>query len=215
MADEAREGILTLGLEGGRPETIEGAEYRTTTVTYGQAVVITGRLLAKGGGGPLAGFAMVARQKGRDIGSAVTGPDGSFRLTAVPVTGGPIDVGVPDGSSVVPIPTGPRVGVHVHASVTLMASAHEAQARGRAITFKGKVGPAPGAAKGVVLEWRDPFRKQWRPVVNGKTKPDGSFAMSWKFQASGLTVPFRVRVPKEMGWPMEAGTSKSVTVRVR
>ena len=96
-----------------------------------------------------------------------------------------------------------------------MASAHEAQARGRAITFKGKVGPAPGAAKGVVLEWRDPFRKQWRPVVNGKTRPDGSFAMSWKFQASGLTVPFRVRVPKEMGWPMEAGTSKSVTVRVR
>ncbi len=215
MADEAREGILTLGLQGGKPETIEGTEYRTTTVNYGQSVVVTGRLLAKGGGGPLAGFAMVARQKGRDIGSAVTGPDGSFRLSAIPVTGGPIDVGVPDGSSVVPIPTGPRVGVHVRASVTLMASSHQASAKGKAIMFKGKVGPAPGAAKSVVLEWRDPFRKQWRPVVNGKTKPDGSFAMSWKFQASGLTVPFRVRVPKEMGWPMEAGTSKQVTVRVR
>jgi hypothetical protein len=116
---------------------------------------------------------------------------------------------------VVPIPTGPRVGVHVRASVTLMASSHQASAKGKAIMFKGKVGPAPGAAKSVVLEWRDPFRKQWRPVVNGKTKPDGSFAMSWKFQASGLTVPFRVRVPKEMGWPMEAGTSKSVAVKVR
>ena len=215
MAAEAREGILTLGLQGGRPETIEGTEYRTTTVGYGQSVVVTGRLLAKGGGTPLAGFAMVARQKGRDIGSAVTGPDGSFRLSAVPIIGGPIDVGVPDGSSVVPIPTGPRVGVHVRASVTLMASAHEARAKGKAIQFRGKVGPAPGAAKGVVLEWRDPFRKQWRPVVNGRTKPDGSFVMSWRFQASGLTVPFRVRVPKEMGWPVEAGTSKSVTVKVR
>ena len=215
MADEAREGILTLGIEGGKPETIERTEYRTVTVNAGAQVVITGRLLAKGAGSPLAGFAMVARQKGRDIGSAVTGPDGSFRLVATPVTDGPIDVGVPDGSSVVPIPTGPRVGVHMRPTVTLAASANEAKARGKAVVFRGKVAPAPGAAKAVVLEWRDPFRKQWRPVVNGKTKADGSFSLSWRFQASGLTVPFRVRVPREIGWPMQDATSKTVTVRVR
>ncbi len=215
MADEAREGILTLGLKGGRPQVIEGADYRTTTVTYGQAVTVTGRLVAKSGGAPLAGFAMVARQKGRDIGAAVTGPNGSFVLRAVPITSGPIDVGVPDGSSVVPVPTGPRVGVHVRATVTLMASANEATPKGAPVMFKGRVQPAPRGNKAVVLEWRDPFRKAWRPVVNARTKPDGSFVMRWQFRASGLTVPFRVRVPKEMGWPMEAATSKSVTVRVR
>lgn len=214
MADEAREGILTLGLEQGSVEMIEGAEYRTTSITYGQAIVVTGRLAAKDGG-PLAGFAMVARQSGHDVGSAVTGPDGSFRLRAVPRQSGPVDVGVPDGSSVVPIPSGPRVGVHVGATVTLMASSHEATAKGAPIVFRGKVAPAPGAAKAVVLEWRDPFRRKWRPVVNARTKADGSFTMSWRFQASGLTVPFRVRVPKEMGWPLGAGMSKNVTVRVR
>ena len=214
MADEAREGILTLGLERGSVEMIEGTEYRTTSITYGQAIVVTGRLVAKGGG-PLAGFAMVARQSGRDVGSAVTGPDGSFRLRAVPRQSGPVDVGVPDGSSVVPIPSGPRVGVHVGATVTLMASSHEATAKGAPIVFRGKVAPAPGAAKAVVLEWRDPFRRKWRPVVNARTKADGSFTMSWRFQASGLTVPFRVRAPKEMGWPLGAGMSKNVTVRVR
>ena len=214
MADEAREGILTLGLERGSVEMIEGTEYRTTSITYGQAIVVTGRLVAKGGG-PLAGFAMVARQSGRDVGSAVTGPDGSFRLRAVPRQSGPVDVGVPDGSSVVPIPSGPRVGVHVGATVTLMASSHEATAKGAPIVFRGKVAPAPGAAKAVVLEWRDPFRRKWRPVVNARTRADGSFTMSWRFQASGLTVPFRVRAPKEMGWPLGAGMSKSVTVRVR
>ena len=214
MADEAREGILTLGLERGSVEMIEGTEYRTTSITYGQAIVVTGRLVAKGGG-PLAGFAMVARQSGRDVGSAVTGPDGSFRLRAVPRQSGPVDVGVPDGSSVVPIPSGPRVGVHVRATVTLMASSHEATAKGAPIVFRGKVAPAPGAAKAVVLEWRDPFRRKWRPVVNARTKADGSFTMSWRFQASGLTVPFRVRAPKEMGWPLGAGMSKNVTVRVR
>jgi len=215
MADEAREGILTLGLERGSVEMIEGTEYRTTSITYGQAIVVTGRLVAKGGGGPLAGFAMVARQSGRDVGSAVTGPDGSFRLRAVPRQSGPVDVGVPDGSSVVPIPSGPRVGVHVRATVTLMASSHEATAKGAPIVFRGKVAPAPGAAKAVVLEWRDPFRRKWRPVVNARTRADGSFTMSWRFQASGLTVPFRVRAPKEMGWPLGAGMSKNVTVRVR
>ena len=214
MADEAREGILTLGLERGSVEMIEGTEYRTTSITYGQAIVVTGRLVAKGGG-PLAGFAMVARQSGRDVGSAVTGPDGSFRLRAVPRQSGPVDVGVPDGSSVVPIPSGPRVGVHVRATVTLMASSHEATAKGAPIVFRGKVAPAPGAAKAVVLEWRDPFRRKWRPVVNARTRADGSFTMSWRFQASGLTVPFRVRAPKEMGWPLGAGMSKNVTVRVR
>ena len=214
MADEAREGILTLGLERGSVEMIEGTEYRTTSITYGQAIVVTGRLVAKGGG-PLAGFAMVARQSGRDVGSAVTGPDGSFRLRAVPRQSGPVDVGVPDGSSVVPIPSGPRVGVHVRATVTLMASSHEATAKGAPIVFRGKVAPAPGAAKAVVLEWRDPFRRKWRPVVNARTRADGSFTMSWRFQASGLTVPFRVRAPKEMGWPLGAGISKNVTVRVR
>ena len=214
MADEAREGILTLGLEQGSVEMIEGAEYRTTSITYGQAIVVTGRLAAKDGS-PLAGFAMVARQSGRDVGSAVTGPDGSFRLRAVPRQSGPVDVGVPDGSSVVPIPSGPRVGVHVRATVTLMASSNEATAKGAPIVFRGKVAPAPGAAKAVVLEWRDPFRRKWRPVVNARTKADGSFTMSWRFQASGLTVPFRVRAPKEMGWPLGAGVSKNVTVRVR
>jgi hypothetical protein len=193
---------------------IEGTEYRTTSITYGQAIVVTGRLVAKGGS-PLAGFAMVARQNGRDVGSAVTGPDGSFRLRAVPRQSGPVDVGVPDGSSVVPIPSGPRVGVHVRATVTLMASSHEATAKGAPIVFRGKVAPAPGAAKAVVLEWRDPFRRKWRPVVNARTRADGSFTMSWRFQASGLTLPFRVRAPKEMGWPLGAGISKNVTVRVR
>ena len=215
MADEAREGILTLGLERGSVEMIEGTEYRTTSITYGQAIVVTGRLVAKGGGSPLAGFAIVARQSGRDVGSAVTGPDGSFRLRAVPRQSGPVDVGVPDGSSVVPIPSGPRVGVHVRATVTLMASSHEATAKGAPIVFRGKVAPAPGAAKAVVLEWRDPFRRKWRPVVNARTRADGSFTMSWRFQASGLTLPFRVRAPKEMGWPLGAGISKNVTVRVR
>lgn len=217
MADEAREGILRLGLVGGAAEVKEGVTYRTTRISYGTAITVTGRLTTKGGA-PMPDFTMVARQNGRQVGVAITEPDGAFRIKATPFQSGPVDVGVPDGAVVVPVPTGPRVGVHVRATVTMTASAHEATARGAPVVFRGRIGPPPGASggrKAIVLEWLDPFRKVWRPVVNARAKADGTFAIQWRFQASGLTVPFRMRVPQERGWPVEAGRSGTITVRVR
>ncbi len=216
MADAAREGILTLGITGGRPETVAGRSYRVVTLKSGGRATVTGRLLNRQGQA-LAGFTMVARQGGVDIGVAITGPDGSFSLQARPIRSGPIDVGVPDGSKVVPVPTGPGVAVRLRTTVTLMASSTKARAKGAPVIFRGRMRPAPGAEggrKAIVLEWRDPFRKTWRPVVNARAAANGSFAIRWRFQASGLTVPFRVRVPRERGWLMEPGTSKVVRVRV-
>jgi len=217
MADTAREGMLTLGIRNGVPERVEGRDYRVVKLAAGKPVTITGRLLNRQGQA-LAGFTMVARQSGRDLGAAITGPDGAFVITAVPIRTGPIDVGVPDGSKVVPVPTGPGVAVRLRATVTLSASRTETSARGAPVTFKGKMSPAPGAEggrKAIVLEWLDPFRKAWRPVVNARAAADGSFQIRWRFHASGLTVPFRVRVPRERGWMIEPGSSPVITVRVR
>ncbi|MBL6634417.1 MAG: hypothetical protein ISP32_08565 [Thermoleophilia bacterium] len=217
MADAAREGILTLGIVSGKPERVEGREYRVVTLNAGRSVTVTGRLLNRAGQA-LGGFVVVARQGGRDLGAGVTGPDGSFRLTVIPIRSGPIDVGVPDGSKVVPVPTGPGVAVRLKATVTLMASSHQARAKGAPVVFRGKMSPAPGTEggkKAIVLEWRDPFRRAWRPVVNARANANGSFTIRWRFQASGLTVPFRVRVPRERGWLIEPGVSKVVRVRVR
>ena len=108
--------------------------------------------------------------------------------------------------------------MRLKATVTLMASSTQASPRGKPVVFRGRMSPAPGAEggrKAIVLEWLDPFRKAWRPVVNARAKADGSFAIRWRFQASGLTVPFRVRVPRERGWLIEPGVSKVVRVRVR
>jgi|GEM_PF-741743 len=217
MADAAREGMLTLGIRDGVPERVEGRDYKVVKLAAGRPVTITGRLLNRHGQA-LAGFAMVARQGGRDLGAGITGPDGSFVITAVPIRTGPIDVGVPDGSKVVPVPTGPGVAVRLRATVTLTASRTEASAKGAPVIFRGKMSPAPGAEggrKSIVLEWLDPFRKAWRPVVNARAAGDGSFRIAWRFQASGLTVPFRVRVPRERGWMIEPGTSPVIKVRVR
>ena len=217
MAGEAREGTLTLGILRGTPQRVEERDYNVVTLAAGRAVTVTGRLLNRRGQA-LSGYVLIARQGGRDLGAGVTGPDGSFRMQVIPVRTGPIDVGVPDGSRLVPVPTGPGVAVRLKATVTLMASSTQASPRGKPVVFRGRMSPAPGAEggrKAIVLEWLDPFRKTWRPVVNARAKADGSFAIRWRFQASGLTVPFRVRVPRERGWLIEPGVSRVVRVRVR
>ena len=112
----------------------------------------------------------------------------------------------------------PGVAARLKATVTLTASSTHASPRGKPLVFRGRMSSAPGSAggrKAIVLEWLDPFRKAWRPVVNARAKTDGSFAIRCRFQASGLTVPFRVHVPRERGWLIEPGVSKVVLVRVR
>lgn len=217
MATEAREGLLNLGLTNADLETVEGQQYRVATLRAGDTVTVTGRL-TNAQGQPLSGFTMVARQDARDLAVGITGPGGSFALQVTPTRSGPIDVGVPDGTTVIPVPTGPAIAVRLRATVTLMASSHSAVAKGTPVVFTGRMLPAPGTVggrKAIVLEWLDPFRKVWRPVVNARANADGTFRVPWRFQASGLTVPFRVRVPRERGWFIEPAISRIVVVRVR
>ena len=43
---------------------------------------------------------------------------------------------------------------------------------------------------------------------------DGTFAIPWAFNLRGLTVPVRVTVPQDVGWPLLAVTSQTERVRV-
>ena len=96
--------------------------------------------------------------------------------------------------------------VEVRPKVRLAASSSVALA-GQEVRFTGRLVPAPadiglGSRKGVVLEWLDPVRGTWRPVVNARIGADGTFAIPWSFALRGLTIPMRVTVPTEVGWPL-------------
>ena len=108
--------------------------------------------------------------------------------------------------------------LQVRSRVAVAASRTMTSAGGQ-VVFSGRVTPAPrtlriSAAKGVVLEWRDPVRHTWRPVVNGRLRADGTFTIPWTFGVAGLTVPFRVVVPAEVGWPLLTARSRVIPVRV-
>jgi hypothetical protein len=113
----------------------------------------------------------------------------------------------------------PLVVAEVRPRVSLSASA-TAAAAGQQVLFSGRLFPAPrdiglGSRKGVVLEWRDPVRGRWRPVVNARIRADGTFAIPWSFTLRGLTIPMRVTVPTEVGWPLLRTRSGVIDVAVR
>ena len=99
------------------------------------------------------------------------------------------------------------------------ASSSDAVSAGGTVLFSGRLSPSPGdlgfgSRKTVVLEWLDPLRRTWRPVVNARLRRDGTFAIPWAFNLRGLTIPMRVTVPQDVGWPLLAATSRTVRVRV-
>jgi hypothetical protein len=112
------------------------------------------------------------------------------------------------------------IRVLVRPRVTLIASSRQAVAFGAPVTFTGLLRPAPAllggyARKGIVLEWRDPLRHVWRPVLNARVARDGRFALSWRFGVRNLTIPMRVRVPIERGWPLGPALTAPIPIAVR
>jgi hypothetical protein len=188
-------------------------------LTYGDAVLISGRLRAANGR-PIARAEVQARgYLGRPLGHTLTRRDGRFRLTVRPEATGAIQVGVPAGKQLLPTRRPVGIRVLVRPTVSVRASSHTALAFGAPVRFVGRLRPAPAllggyARKAVVLEWRDPIRRVWRPVLNARARRDGTFTLTWRFGVRGLTIPMRVRVPVERGWPLERVITRPIRIKI-
>ncbi|HMM49640.1 MAG TPA: hypothetical protein PKE32_08545, partial [Miltoncostaeaceae bacterium] len=133
--------------------------------------------------------------------------------------GGPLHTGVPAGGRLLPVRARQDVRLQVRARVVLRRT-HAAVRTGDTVLFSGRVHPAPGrlgmgGRKGMVLEWRDPLRGVWRPVVNARVRPNGTFSVPWRFALRGIAVPLRARVPAEIGWPLLPAVSGRMVVTPR
>jgi hypothetical protein len=210
---------LALTLPRARPGRVAGRRALVARIVAGGAVTVSGRL-RDARGRAIAGAEIRARgHRGAIVGRALTSRDGRFRLVARPVAGGPLRIGVPAGRELLPAPAGPLVVVEVRPRASLTASSTRPWP-GQEVLFTGRLSPSPadiglGSRKGVVLEWRDPVRRAWRPVVNARIRRDGTFAIPWTFGLRGLTIPMRVSVPTEVGWPLLPVRSGVIAVAVR
>ncbi len=216
---EARLADATIGyaITGVRALKARTAGLPTIPLRFGAPAVITGSLTSPRG--PIGGMELEAwDRQGRTIATGTTAADGSFRLVARPVASGPVRVGVPVADRLLPA-TPARLAVRVGPRLTLTASRRVTRAGGPAVVFTGRVAPTPGLvgvpSKNVVIEWRDPLRGMWRPMVNTRVGRTGVVRARWRFNGGGFRVPVRLRLVAEPGWPTEAGVSRAVTIVVK
>ncbi len=168
-------------------------------------------------GRPIAGAEVEARgRRGAVVGRGRTGADGRARLVLRPEAGAVLRVGVPAGGVLLPARARADVRVRVRPRITLRRQRGPVRT-GERVMFTGRIYPAPArlnltSRKNVTLEWLDPIRRVWRPVVNAPVRRDGTFSIPWRFALRGVPVPMRARVPAEIGWPMMPALSRPLTV---
>lgn len=211
---------LSLSMDRARVTRRAGRTVLVRRISFGTRIAVRGALRHAT---RLTGIAdaeiEVRTSQGRVIGRGRTHRTGRFSVPVRPDASGLLRVGVPAGGRLLPDRGDADLRVQVVPRVTLTASSRHAVALGAPLVLSGRVTPAPrraGAArKAIVLEWHDPVRGTWRPVVNHRTGAGGRFRLSWRFQTPGLRTRLRVRVPAERGWPLEGGVSRSLAVDVR
>lgn len=213
-----RDAHLALGVGGARATRAGGRTTLVRRLGSGGAVVVSGRLLDRRDRAIVGAEIQARGHRGLLVGRALTGRDGRFQLRARPQAGGLLRVGVPVGRRLLPARPSADIRLEVRPEVSLSASATVATS-GTEVFFTGRIRPAPGdiglgSRKGIVLEWLDPVRRSWRPVVNAQIRRDGTFSVPWRFGIRGLTIPMRVAVPEEVGWPLLPARSRVVRVRL-
>ena len=209
---------LSVRVDGARVLRGAGGAVLVRRVSAGGTVTFRG-VLADRAGHAIVGAEVQARgHRGRVIGRALTTRGGRFVFAARPDAGGVVRVGVAVGRELLPRRADATVRLEVRPRLEFAASADTVPAGGT-VLFTGRLSPSPadlgfGSRKSVVLEWMDPLRRTWRPVVNARLRGDGTFAIPWAFNLRGLTIPVRVTVPQDVGWPLLAQRSRIVRVRV-
>lgn len=214
-----REAYMAVAVAGARIDRRGPRAVLVRRIDAGGAVRITGRLLDRTGRGIVGTEVQVRDPRGRIIGRGLTRAGGGFAIDAAPVGGGMLRIGVAVGRQLLPRRASVDVRIDLRPAVGLGASS-TAVVAGEQILFSGRLRPSPaqlglGSRKGIVLEWRDPVRRIWRPVVNARIRGDGTFSIPWTFGLGGLTIPMRVVVPAEVGWPLLPVRSGVIRVRVR
>lgn len=146
------------------------------------------------------------------LGNVQTSRRGRFRAV-LPATARHLRVAVvyyPAVTSTVPVYSR-RVLVRSRAVVWL-GRPHRAR---RAVRFHGRVGGGPVPAGGllVALQVRNSFAR-WVTARLARTRSDGRYRLAYRFpRSSRLTV--RVRVPGgQPGWPLYAGASARIAIRL-
>ena len=190
---------------------------RKPRARYGKPMKLTGRLTSPGGN-PLAGRDIAVSEllqlpgaHWQPIAMARTRNSGRFRFRAQPGPSRKLQFRYPGtatirgGTSVVEL--------RVMAASSLRVNRHRV-VNGEEVTFSGRVKGDPLPPTGKLLQLQVYSRGEWLTFATPHGNARGRWRHRYRFTATrGETrYRFRVRLPRESGYPYEPGTSRQVNV---
>ncbi len=190
---------------------------RAVRVGYGEPVKLAGRLTG-GDGRPIAGASvqlLTSTRSGTEelLETLATDGDGRFRTAA---TGAHTRTfRLVYSGSLQALPGQTTLEMRVPASTSVRASRHRLR-NGQAVTFSGRVRGLPVPAIGKLVEIQVRFTKRWQTFRTTRTDALGRWSSRYRFQRTrGVqNYRFRVRLPKEAGFPFETSVSRTLAVQV-
>lgn len=190
----------------------------TGKVRLGGRVTISGQLTNRDGQG-VAGaevqvLAVSPIAPEQLVGVVHTGADGSYSYTAAGSTSRSLRF-IYAGSPLT-LPAEGQVGLIVPAATSLRVSRHRVL-NGQRVRFGGQVRSLPVPAAGKLVQLEVLLSGHWQTFRTARTDASGRWVIPYRFaRTRGVQrYRFRASLPAEGGYPFGAGTSKSLTVRVR
>jgi hypothetical protein len=211
--------MIGMGAVAGPPVELAATLPRsraTYTTNFGRSVRVRGRLSA--GGRSLARRSVTVVEKfargGRRVRTIITGGDGRFAYVASgkkPSRSIELQYFARAGDPV-PVATR-RLRLRVRASSTFRLSLH-----GVLVRYSGQVvsKPLPRGGKRIFIQGRA-AGGAWRRFAALRTDSTGRFSGRYRLRVRrpGVTLQFRVEIPKQSGYPFVARTGPAVTRVVR
>lgn len=184
-------------------------------VGFRRPVSITGQVTNSDGqplpGAPVSVYSRTATTPEQLVATLTTGPKGRYRYRARGTATRTLRFAYAGTAKI--LPSQDEVTLLVPAASTIRVKPRRA-VNGRTVRFRGRLKvPIPG--KLVELQARLPGR--WQTFKTLRTGPRGVWKARYRFSDTcGVQrYRFRARLPKQAGYPYEAGRTRTVRVRVR
>jgi hypothetical protein len=191
---------------------------RVARVGFGQHARIAGRLAASAGH-PIPGAAVrlvsrVGTEPEELVKNLTTDADGRFRTEVSGTSSRSFRLTY--GGSSLTLPSQTALGMRVPAASSVRASRRRLR-NGQSVTFSGRIRGLPVPAAGKLVEVQVRFSDGWQTFRTTRSDSFGAWSSRYRFKRTrGVQhYHFRVRLPKEGGYPFETSVTRTIVIRVK
>lgn len=187
-------------------------------VSFGRKVHLGGRLVNRAGH-PLADAKVLVYSRPKEgteqlVGTVTSNASGRFTYTVEARASRSFRFAYPGTATILPVED--TATLLVKGTSTFTVKPKRVQ-NGDSVTFSGRVKGRPLPEAGKLLELQVRFTSGWQTFRTVRSEADGTWSIPYLFDRTcgEQRFDFQVHLAGEAGWPLEAGNSRTLTVRVK